>query len=240
MAGKKSGPRRTSTRSRTIRGIPMTITKKDIKSLRITVKPPDGSVSVSAPLYASDDTVDSFIISRIDWIAEQRERILSLPHPGPTEYVSGETLWLFGESYTLSVVDGIKNSLVIDGDTAYFTVKPGYDTKAREKFVDEWYRARLKAYISEHLQKWESTVGLFCSSWQTKKMKTRWGTCNTVTGKLWFNLGLAKKSPVCIDYIILHELTHLRYRGHGADFSSFLDKYMPDWREIKKKLNSLP
>lgn len=239
MPTKKNGSRGNIVKKRTVCGIPMTVTKKNIKSLRITVKPPDGSVNVSAPLYVSDDMVDGFILSHIEWVKAQRERIISLPCPDPVEYVSGESMYLLGEKYTLDVLNGKKNSLVIDGKFARLTVKPDCGISARQKYVEEWYRTQLKNYINENLPKWENKTDLHCTSWQTKKMKTRWGTCNTVTGKLWFNLGLAKKTPECIDYIILHELTHLKYRGHGSDFTSFLDKYMPEWREIKRKLNSL-
>ena len=87
------------------------------------------------------------------------------------------------------------------------------------------------------MPKWEKKTGLYCDSWQTKYMTTRWGTCNTKTKKLWFNLQLAKKPVECIEYIILHELAHLKVRNHGSDFVAILDSYMPCWRETKKKLN---
>ena len=67
-------------------------------------------------------------------------------------------------------------------------------------------------------------------------MKTRWGTCNTVTGKIWLNLQLAKKPLICLEYVILHELTHLKVRNHGKDFIAVMDRYMPDWQTIKKKM----
>ena len=78
---------------------------------------------------------------------------------------------------------------------------------------------------------------MYCDSWQTKYMTTRWGTCNTNTKKIWLNLQLAKKPVECIEYIILHELAHLKVKNHGSDFVAILDSYMPYWREIKKKLN---
>ena len=68
-------------------------------------------------------------------------------------------------------------------------------------------------------------------------MTTRWGTCNTNTKKLWFNLQLAKKPVECIEYIILHELAHLKVKNHGEDFVAIMDSFMPYWRETKKKLN---
>jgi len=72
---------------------------------------------------------------------------------------------------------------------------------------------------------------------QTKYMTTRWGTCNTKTGKIWLNLQLAKKTPECLEYVILHELVHLVEKTHNERFVSLMDKYMPMWREVKATLN---
>ncbi len=107
----------------------------------------------------------------------------------------------------------------------------------RENYVNEWYRERLKSEIEKRLPKWEMLTGLHCSSWQTKYMTTKWGTCNTTTGKIWINLQLAKKPFECLDYVILHELIHLKYRKHDKHFIDCLDSYLPYWREIRKQLN---
>lgn len=95
----------------------------------------------------------------------------------------------------------------------------------------------LKEKIEIYLPKWESITGLHCDSWQTKYMTTRWGTCNTNTRKIWLNLQLAKKPTECLEYVILHELTHLKIRNHSKDFVAIMDHYMPYWRDIKQKLN---
>ena len=97
----------------------------------------------------------------------------------------------------------------------------------------------LKEKIELYLPKWEQISGLYCDSWQTKYMTTRWGTCNTATKKIWFNLQLAKKPVECLEYVMLHELAHLKVRNHGKDFVAILDKYMPYWRETRKLLNEL-
>ena len=107
----------------------------------------------------------------------------------------------------------------------------------RENYVNEWYRELLKAEIEKRLPKWETLTGLHCSSWQTKYMTTKWGTCNTKTGKIWINLQLAKKPFECLDYVLLHELAHLRVKDHGPEFIAILDESMPYWRDIRKELN---
>ena len=101
----------------------------------------------------------------------------------------------------------------------------------------KWYREVLKTEITRVLPKYEKITGLKATDWQTKYMTTRWGTCNSKTGKIWLNLQLVKKTPKCLEYVILHELIHLIEKNHGDRFVSLMDKYMPMWREIKVTLN---
>lgn len=131
------------------------------------------------------------------------------------------------------------NSVALNGNEAVLTVRKESTAKQREAFVNEWYRSLLKEKIEIYLPKWEKITGLYCDSWQTKYMTTRWGTCNTNTRKIWLNLQLAKKPMECLEYVILHELTHLKVRNHGKDFIAIMDQYMPYWRETKKLLNEL-
>ena len=111
--------------------------------------------------------------------------------------------------------------------------------KQRENYVREQYRILLKAEIERLLPKWERLTELYCDSWQTKYMLTRWGTCNTEKKKLWLNLQLAQKPIECLEYVILHELLHLKERTHNSDFISCMDLYMKDWRAVRKELNDL-
>ena len=107
-----------------------------------------------------------------------------------------------------------------------------------EKFINEWYRGILKAEIERVLPKWEQITGLHPDGWQTKNMTTRWGTCNTKTRKIWLNLQLAKKTPECLEYVILHELVHLVEKGHNENFVAWMDRFMPNWRDVRKNLNN--
>lgn len=103
--------------------------------------------------------------------------------------------------------------------------------------ANESDRDTLRELIEIILPKWERVTGLCCSSWQIRDMKTRWGTCNTQTGKIWLSLQLARQPIEFIEYVVLHELIHLKIPGHGKDFKEMLDLYMPDWREKRKMIN---
>lgn len=223
-----------------ISGIQIEIQKKDIKNLHLSVLPPDGKVRISAPMHLSDESITMFVRTKIGWIKKQQEKFERQPRQCEREYVSGETLYVFGQQYFLRVEYSYQgNSLVLSGNDAILTVRKESTAKQRENFVNEWYREQLKAEIAQLLPKWETVTGLKCSSWQTKYMTTRWGTCNTQTKKIWLNLQLAKKPIECLEYVILHELVHTQVKNHGADFVAIMDKYMPYWRDIKKTLNNL-
>ena len=221
-----------------ISGIKIELQKKNIKNLHLSVLPPDGKVRVSAPLTMSDDAIAVFVRTKLGWIRKQRAKFEAQPRQSAREYVSGETLYVWGRQYFLQVDYSYKgNSLVLDGNKAILTVRKESTTKQREAFVNEWYRGLLKAEVEKYLPKWERITGLYCSGWQSKYMTTRWGTCNTNTRKIWLNLQLAKKPIECLEYVILHELAHLKAKNHGAEFIAIMDQFMPYWRELKKQLN---
>lgn len=223
-----------------ISGITIEVQKKNIKNLHLVVAPPDGKVRVSVPMHLSDDSIKMFVRTKLSWIKKQQEKFEKQPRQSEREYVSGETLYVLGQQYFLRVEYSYKgNSLILSGNEAILTVRKESTASQREAFVNEWYRALLKEKIEICLPKWENITGLHCDSWQTKYMTTRWGTCNTNTRKIWLNLQLAKKPIECLEYVILHELAHLKVRNHSKDFVAIMDQYMPYWRETKKLLNDL-
>lgn len=220
-----------------ISGIPIEVCKKDIKNMHLYVKPPNGNVTVSAPLSMSDEAIERFVRTKASWIKKQVAKFDNQPRQSEREYVSGETLYVWGKQYYIQTKYGNKNSIVLSGDKAVLTVRKESTAEQRESFVREWSRESLKAEIGRLLTKWEKITGLKATGWQTKYMTTRWGTCNIKTGKIWLNLQLAKKTPECLEYVILHELVHLVEKSHNERFIMLMDKHMPMWREIKTTLN---
>lgn len=222
-----------------ISGIPVEVNRKNIKNLHLSVLPPYGKVRVSSPMHLSDESISMFVRTKLGWIKKQKEKFDIQPRQSERQYVSGETLYVFGQQYFLRVEYSYKgNSLVLSGNDAILTVRKESTVRQRESYVNEWYRELLKEKISLYLPKWEKTTGLHCDSWRTKYMTTRWGTCNIEKKRLWFNLQLAKKPLECLEYVILHELAHLKEKTHNKDFVAILDSYMPNWREVKSKLNN--
>lgn len=221
-----------------VNDIEVSVVKKSIKNMHLYVKPPDGRVEVSAPIHLSDESIELFVRTKIGWIRRQQEKFEKQPRQTEREYVSGEAFYVWGRQYYLLVNYSNKgNSLVLDGDKAILTVREGSTVEQRERFINEWYRGVLKTEIEQLLPKWVEITGLRPDSWQTKNMTTRWGTCNVKTRKIWLNLQLAKKPIDCLEYVILHELAHLEIKNHNEQFLAIMDRHMPNWREIRKKLN---
>lgn len=221
-----------------VNGIKVSVTKKEIKNMHLYVKPPDGRVEVSAPLNLSNESIEMFIRTKIGWVKRQQDKFGQQPRQTEREYVSGEALYVWGRQYYLLVNYSSRgNSLVLDGDRAILTVREESTAEQRGYFINEWYREILKVEIERVLPKWEQITGLYPDGWQTKNMTTRWGTCNVKTRKIWLNLQLAKKTPECLEYVIVHELMHLVEKSHNEKFVALMDKYLPNWREIQKSLN---
>ena len=219
-----------------IEGIPVEVRKKRIKNLHLYVKPPDGRALVTAPLSMSDAAIERFVRTKAAWLVKHVAKYEGRPQLAAMDYTTGETLVVWGREYRLLVRRGGRGAAALAGDTVVLTARSASTAAGREKIIREWYREQLKTEIARRLPAWETATGLRAASWQTKTMTTRWGTCNPKTGKLWFNVHLAEKPPECLDYIIVHELTHLVERGHNARFYGLLDRYMPGWRDVKTKL----
>lgn len=221
-----------------ISGIPIDIQKKNIKNMHLQVKPPDGHVVISAPSSMDDKAIEVYARTNFSWIKKQIEKFQQQPRSAKRQYVSGETMYIWGKQYYLSFVpDSQKNSFEIQGDKVILSMREDSTVKQRENYVREQYRQFLKVEIERLLPKWEKITELHCESWQTKYMVTRWGTCNTEKKKLWFNLQLVQKPIECLEYVILHELIHLRERTHNSTFIAYMDMYMKNWRAVRKELN---
>lgn len=225
----------------TIAGIGVDVVYKDIKNLHIGVYPPVGRVRVAAPRRLGDDQVRLALVQRLPWIKRQRERLQAAERQTQREMVTGESHYVWGRRYRLKVVGRPGRPHVeLDGSRLVLYVPEGTPTKELRALLDRWYRAQLRAAAPDIIAKWEPTIGVRIPRWTIRRMKTKWGSCNRETGHLWFNLELAKKHPDSLEYIVVHEMTHLLERGHGERFVALMERYLPDWRARRDQLNGAP
>ena len=222
----------------TVAGIEATLNRKSVKNLRVTIVPPDGEVRVSAPKLMPEALIRAFLIQKADWIRAHAEKVRKSHANEPKQYASGETVRLFGQVYPLCVLENQKkNGVALEPDRIVLSLRGDVPKEKREAILNDWLRERLKAEIGHFLPLWSETTGLVPSEWAVRDMTSRWGSCNTKTRKINLNLQLVHYPLICLEYVILHELCHIRVHGHGADFKALLDRFMPDWKARKKLLN---
>lgn len=207
--------------------------KKKVKNMNVRVAS-DCQMHLSVPMKASDHITKKFVEARKKLISSA---LIKLKNNSNQRHSKG-TMSVLGVSYKVYSRTGPKPMCQIDGENIIITFPDDYSCCKKETFIKEWYRSILKSIVPDILKKWQDITGMYCSDWQTKQMKTKWGSCNTKTKKIWLSVRLAHKSPWCIELVILHELAHTVVPNHGSDFKAILDKYMPDWRERNKILNS--
>lgn len=219
-----------------IENIAVTVNRKNIKNMYIRIQPPDGNVKVSAPLFVSDEEIIAFVKSKREWILKKQKYILENDIKAPLKYVNGEKHYLWGKEHTLQLISNhnVKNVLVNE-NTIYLPIPKRSTIEKRKKILDEFYRQELKRAIPEALDKCSRIVGRTPKSITVRKMKN-WGNCKQ-DGRITLNLNLAKKDKECLEYVMIHELCHLIEFNHGKNFKKLMDKFCPDWKIIKKRLN---
>lgn len=223
-----------------VRGIKVEVVRKDIKNLHLGVYPPMGRVRVAVPLVISDEAVRLAVIDKLGWIKRQKAKFLQQPRQSQREMVNGESHYFLGKRYLLRVheVDAPARVAVRGMASLDLYVRPGASAVQKEEVVNQWYRQQLKMLIPPLLEKWQPILDVRASFWGVKKMKTKWGSCNTAARRLWLNLELAKKPEVCLEYLVVHELVHLLERRHSERFTGLMDAFLPNWRVIRESLNA--
>jgi len=221
--------------------IEIEVEQKDIKNLHLSVYPPIGRVRIAAPAKMNLDTIRIYAISKLSWIKKQQEKILSQKREAPREYINKESHYFLGKRYLLKVIElDTKPSVNITHKTIELYVRPGSAIDKRKAVLENWYREQLRELVAELIAQWEKKMKLKVVEVGIKKMKTKWGTCNAQAQRIWLNFELAKKPLDCIEYIVVHEMVHLKERNHNEKFVSYMNHFLPEWKQVKAELNRLP
>jgi len=214
---------------------------KDIKNLHLSVYPPSGRVHISAPERMDLDTIRMYAISKLDWIKKQQKKFSDQARELPREYLNKEGHYFLGRRYLMKVIEhNMPPVITIRHNIIEMRLRPNVDLIKKQAILEEWYRDQLKALAPPIIKKWEKIMKLKVNEYAIKKMRTKWGTCNALAKRIWLNLELIKKPVDCIEYIIVHEMIHLLERKHNERFIFMMDKYLPEWRQLRMELNRLP
>jgi predicted metal-dependent hydrolase len=225
-----------------IGGIKIQLNRKSIKNIHLSVLPPDGRVRLSVHHNTGEHAIRLAVFNKIAWIKKQKSDFCKQPRQSTREMVRGESHYLWGRKYRLAITNTTgKYKATIKGDNKIeLSVSLNTTIENKLKLLNTFYRKELQASLSKLLPYWEKKLNVESHSIGLKKMKTKWGSCNIQAKRIWLNLELAKKPIECMEYILVHELIHLLERHHNERFRSLMDKHMPNWRERRNLLNSLP
>ena len=223
------------------------LVRKRVKNINLRIRA-DGSISVSAPTVVSRERVESFMISKSDFILSALERFRQSGYDvqKPLSYSDGEAVTILGKSRSLCVVEGKRNEAYIaeGGEQVVLSVKDASDTELKRKTFEKWQNQLCREIISELCKRtYEKNEIFACHGVEFPKlhfktMRTRWGSCNAKGGSLNFNYKLIGAPVRCIEYVVMHEFVHFLHADHSKNFYAALTSLMPDWKERKNILNS--
>lgn len=213
---------------------------------KITIKVhPNCDVIISAPDDAERGDIHEAVMKRAKWIYDALKEFQGhLEYVQPKHYVSGEMKFYLGRRYVLKVVEesGSASSIKMSRGKLLVTLPKFDKNKAKlvKGLVQEWYKTRAKRVFHERLNEllpqasW--VEGL--PSFRILPMAKQWGSCSA-KGNLMLNPHLVKAPKECIDYVILHELCHISEYNHSDRFWRLLNSVMPNWKEVKSRLDGM-
>jgi predicted metal-dependent hydrolase len=213
------------------------LTYSDRANLKITVHP-DQRVVVQAPLGKPLEEVLRRVCKRAAWIIRQIDNFDRFqPLPSERRYVTGETHWYLGRKYRLKVRTAGENRVTLTRGVLWVYVSSNSSDKVRD-LLESWYCDRLRRVFAERYERARAIAiraGLPEPQFASRLMRRRWGSC-AKSGRITLNTELIKAPISSIDYVIIHELCHLKYKNHSREFYRLLTRLLPDWQDRKTRL----
>jgi len=222
-------------------GITISVAFKAIKNVHLTVHPPDGQVSLVAPLGTRPEVARAYAITRLGWIRQQQATLGAQARETPRQYVERESHYLWGRRHLLQVIEGEGKAFVtLDHKRITLHVSKGSDVTKRAEVLHKWHKLLLHDVVPGLIANWQPRLGVQVSGYFLQRMKTKWGSCNHAAGNIRLNTELVKKPKDLLEYVIVHEMAHLLEPKHSSEFKALLDAHCPTWREARAELNELP
>ena len=218
--------------------------RKKVKNINLRIKP-NMEIYISVPMNLHRDYIENFIRSKEEWIKSVLKKVEDVKEKQKGfEYKNGEIHKFLGKEYNLIVRTGNFNGVSLKNDAKsnvmILTVNENIfeNTDEKKKVMEKWYFENAKKLFLKFVEKWLEILDEHVEKVAIKPMKTRWGSCNYVKKYINLNTELIKRAPFEIEYVILHELTHLKYPNHGKGFYNYIERYMPNYKVAEKMLNA--
>lgn len=221
--------------------ISVDIVRKNIKNVHLKVFR-DCTATLSVPLNTPFEWAENFVNSKKSWIAKQLEKyIRTSGYNNIVSIVNGSSTQMFGEDVRILVKSAMNNRVVKDENIITVFVDDTDNQEKVDRLFGEWWREQAYSIYDMVLNKLLPVFkpyGVKKPAICIKKMKTMWGSCSAKHNKITLNEYLLKAQIYCIEYVVLHELTHFIHHGHNQDFYDFLTVHMPDWQRRKNTLDT--
>lgn len=215
--------------------------RKHRKNLKIEVSP-DKSIIVSAPQDVALDKIIDKVKKHSKWIIKQQNYFDTfLPKQPPRKYVGGETHYYLGKQYRLKIISSDKNEIKLKSGYINICTTKRDDIKQTESLLYDWYKERGRIKFDESIDRCMKILrkyGIEKPELSIRKMKARWGSSDKSKNKIILNTHLIKAPSHCIEYVVMHELCHLKHPNHSKTFWNFLTLVMPDWKMRKQRLET--
>jgi predicted metal-dependent hydrolase len=201
----------------------------------------DGRVTVRAPLGGDPAAVEQAIRRRAGWIIKQQRAMAAYPPPpAPPEYRHDELHAYLGRQYRLQVLERAADRVSLGRDHLFVCSRDIAPARVA-RLLAAWYRDEAARVFAERLADCFPLVAGLGVPYPTlgiRRMKARWGSCSAV-GHIILNLRLIHMPVELIDYVVIHELCHLKEHNHSPRYYALLDRALPDWRERRAALNQV-
>ena len=228
-------------RSIQLSDISIKIIRKDVKNTHLSVYPLDGSVVLVTPKGTRYEVARAYAISKIPWIRSQQKIFKNQARQFPLQYIDRESHYLWGRRYLMKInYKEEKPNVILSNKEIVLTISPRSSQKKRSQIIENWQKSLLYEYVGSLIKKWEIKLVVKVKRHFIRKMKTRWGSCDKSLGYIRLNAELIKKPKELIEYVVVHEMTHLIETSHNDRFVKILDKHCPFWRDHRSELNKLP
>ncbi|HON22638.1 MAG TPA: SprT family zinc-dependent metalloprotease [Syntrophales bacterium] len=206
------------------------------KTMSLVVMP-GGVIVIRAPRHVPSGEVDGFFRRKRPWIEKKLADLEGRRATWGTDGRGGGRVLFLGVSYPVVVrdVDGPAGGLSFDG--IRFLLAPGAGDGRRE-MLQAWYCGQAASFLPGRVKYFEELWGCRSRSVRISKARSRWGSCSA-DNRLAFSWRLMMAPPAVIDYVVVHELAHLREKNHSPRFWALVGEMCPDYRQLRRRLNTL-
>lgn len=219
-----------------VNGIEILIRRKPIKNLYLRIEQETLQAVISAPLRMPAADIERFILSKANWLQQKLDFLAKRRLVFAAQETAGESLWLWGKKYAVRFIPGRARTVITENEVIFSGNTEESSMEKLTKCIDKLYRQQLAQKIEKFAAFWQKRLQLTAGGWRIRKMKTRWGTCNTFSRRITINYNLVRLPVECLEYIIVHELAHLYEPSHSSRFKNFLTQNLPDWKQRESLL----